>query len=148
MAAYLWINTASHRILTSICCLAFYEDEMARQIQETFLPDGSGMSMFCDLNKIWVLIAASPWLTRSSLRTYARNVMKTRWILFYWFPAKPIIGALFRPWKRPGSLSWWIMTRNRAELTEAEQKQFYNKYIKPMHLKIEENKDVTILRRD
>ena len=36
----------------------------------------------------------------------------------------------------------------RANLTEAEQKQFYNKYIKPMHLKIEENGDVTILLRD
>lgn len=36
----------------------------------------------------------------------------------------------------------------RADLTEAERKQFYNKYIKPMHLKIEENGDVTILLRD
>lgn len=32
----------------------------------------------------------------------------------------------------------------RADLTEAERTQFYNKYIKPMHLKIEENGDVTI----
>ena len=36
----------------------------------------------------------------------------------------------------------------RADMTDAEQKQFYDKFIKPMHLKIEDNGDVTILLRD
>lgn len=41
-----------------------------------------------------------------------------------------------------------IYYSTRADMTEAEQKQFYNKFIKPMHLKIEDNGDVTILLRD
>lgn len=36
----------------------------------------------------------------------------------------------------------------RADMTDAEEEQFYNTYIKPMHIKIEENGDVSILLRD
>lgn len=36
----------------------------------------------------------------------------------------------------------------RVEMTEAEENQFYNTHIRPMHLRIDENGDVTFLLRD